>query len=78
MTKYGKIVDGEFVGVGKVIAFEKRIIVNPTHEQYLENGFLPVVWDDVPPYDPETEDIMPAEPYEKDGVIHRTYKVFTI
>lgn len=75
---YGTIKDGEFVSVGKIIKTDRRVIVNPTPEQYLECGYLPSIQDEIPEYDSETQELRHGTPYIEEGVIHRTYEVVDI
>lgn len=50
MNKYGKFnFLGDLVIAGNTIQNDKEIIVNPTHEEYLANGYKLVVFDEMLP-----------------------------
>lgn len=59
---FGKIIDGRLKIAGQKIKIENGYITNPTEEQLILNGYLPITYTEKPQYDKEEEKLI--EKYE--------------
>lgn len=59
---YGKIIDGRLVIAGNIITTDKGVITNPTEEQLILKGYLPITYTEKPQYNKEEEKLV--ERYE--------------
>lgn len=75
--QYGKIVDGKLVIAGlKITNKNGGTITRPTDNDYIENGWLPIVYTEKPQYDIYNEKLQ--EKYIETDVITVSYEIVNL
>lgn len=74
---YGKIVDGKLIIAGlKITNKNGGTITRPTDNDYIENGWLPIVYTEKPQYDSDNEKLQ--EKYIETDVITVSYEIVNL